>query len=48
MVLFFVDLMIGDYDLDEFNDDYCDVVEVLVEVKFEWGESVKLFVEGVL
>jgi DNA end-binding protein Ku len=42
-----VDSMTGDYDPDEFNDDYRDAVEALVEAKLERGESAKLPAEGV-
>lgn len=42
-----VDSMTGDYDPDEFNDEYRDAVEALVEAKLERGESAKLPTEGV-
>jgi DNA end-binding protein Ku len=41
-----VDSMTGDYDPDEFDDEYRDAVEALVEAKLERGESAKLPAEG--
>jgi DNA end-binding protein Ku len=40
-----VDSMTGDYDPDEFGDDYRDAVEALVEAKLERGESATLEAE---
>jgi DNA end-binding protein Ku len=41
-----VDSMTGEYDPDEFGDEYRDAVEALVEAKLERGESAKIEVEG--
>lgn len=41
-----IDSMAGDYDPDEFGDDYRDAVAALVEAKLEKGESAKLPAEG--
>ncbi|GAB3596015.1 Ku protein [Angustibacter peucedani] len=41
-----IDSMAGDYDPDEFDDDYRDAVTALVEAKLDKGESAKLPAEG--
>ncbi len=41
-----IESMAGDYDPDEFDDEYRDAVAALVEAKLENGESAKLPAEG--